>query len=457
MRKPEKIAINGNEMERTTVMAKFTFVGGIHPYDGKDLSKDKPIREILPKGEVVYPLSQHIGAPAQAIVTKGERVLAGQKIAESGGFVSAPIYASVSGTVKAVEPRRVVTGDMVMSIILDNDTRYESVPFAPKAPVEDMGREDILGCIREAGIVGMGGAGFPTHVKLSPREPEKIEYVIANCAECEPYLTSDYRRMLEEPEKLIGGLKILLRLFENAHGILAVEDNKPDCIELLRKLTKEESRISVKALKTKYPQGAERQLVFAATGRKINSTMLPADVGCVVNNVDSIVAVYRAVAEGRPLMERIVTVTGDAVAKPRNFRVRIGTNYSELIEAAGGFKVQPEKVVCGGPMMGFAMFDLNVPTTKTSTALLALTKDEVSAMEPGPCINCGRCVEVCPGRVIPSRLADYAEHFDEEAFLENNGMECCECGCCSFICPAKRPLTQEIKSMRKIQLARKKK
>ncbi|MDE6924429.1 MAG: electron transport complex subunit RsxC [Acetatifactor sp.] len=438
-------------------MAKFTFVGGIHPYDGKDLSKDKPIREILPKGEVVYPLSQHIGAPAQAIVTKGERVLAGQKIAESGGFVSAPIYASVSGTVKAVEPRRVVTGDMVMSIILDNDTRYESVPFAPKAPVEDMGREDILGCIREAGIVGMGGAGFPTHVKLSPREPEKIEYVIANCAECEPYLTSDYRRMLEEPEKLIGGLKILLRLFENAHGILAVEDNKPDCIELLRKLTKEESRISVKALKTKYPQGAERQLVFAATGRKINSTMLPADVGCVVNNVDSIVAVYRAVAEGRPLMERIVTVTGDAVAKPRNFRVRIGTNYSELIEAAGGFKVQPEKVVCGGPMMGFAMFDLNVPTTKTSTALLALTKDEVSAMEPGPCINCGRCVEVCPGRVIPSRLADYAEHFDEEAFLENNGMECCECGCCSFICPAKRPLTQEIKSMRKIQLARKKK
>lgn len=438
-------------------MAKFTFVGGIHPYDGKDLSKDKPIRDILPRGEAVYPLSQHIGAPAKAIVARGEKVLAGQKIAESGGYVSAPVYASVSGTVKAIEPRRVVTGDMVMSIILDNDNRYESVPFAPKAPLEDMSREDIIGCIREAGIVGMGGAGFPTHVKLSPKEPEKIDYVIANCAECEPYLTSDYRRMLEEPEKLIGGLKILLRLFENAHGILAVEDNKPDCIALLRKLTKEESRISVKALKTKYPQGAERQLIYAATGRKINSTMLPADVGCVVNNVDSVVAVYRAVIEGRPLIERIVTVTGDAVAEPQNFRVRIGTNYSELIEAAGGFREQPEKVICGGPMMGFAMFDMNVPTTKTSTALLALTKDEVSAMEPGPCINCGRCVEVCPGRVIPSRLADYAEHFDEAAFLENNGMECCECGCCSFICPAKRPLTQEIKSMRKIQLARKKK
>lgn len=438
-------------------MSKFTFVGGIHPYDGKDLSKNKPIRDILPRGEVVYPLSQHIGAPAQAIVAKGDRVLAGQKIAESSGFVSAPVYASVSGTVKAVEPRRVVTGDMVMSIVLDNDNQYESVTFVPWMPVENMTREDIISCIREAGIVGMGGAGFPTHVKLSPKEPEKIEYVIANCAECEPYLTSDYRRMLEEPEKLVGGLKILLRLFDNAHGILAVEDNKPDCIELLRKLTKEEPRISVKTLKTKYPQGAERQLIYAATGRKINSTMLPADAGCVVNNVDTVVAVYRAIVEGRPLIERIVTVTGDAVAEPCNFRVPIGTNYSELIEAAGGFKGKPEKVICGGPMMGFAMFDLNVPTTKTSTALLAFTKDEVSAMEPGPCINCGRCVEVCPGRVVPSRLADYAERFDEEAFLANHGMECCECGCCSFICPAKRPLTQEIKSMRKIQLAKRKK
>lgn len=438
-------------------MAKFTFVGGIHPYDGKDLSKDKPILDLLPKGEVVYPLSQHIGAPAKALVTKGDRVMAGQKIAESGAFVSAPIYASVSGTVKAIEPRRVVTGDMVMSIVLENDTQYESVTYAPVVSVDDMNKEDIIFCIREAGIVGMGGAGFPTHVKLSPKEPEKIEYVIANCAECEPYLTSDYRRMLEEPEKLIGGLRIILRLFENAHGILAVEDNKPDCIELLRKLTKDEPRISVKALKTKYPQGAERQLIYAATGRKINSTMLPADAGCVVNNVDTVVAVYRAIAEGHPLTERIVTVTGDAIADPRNFRVPIGTSYSELIEAAGGFKEQPEKVICGGPMMGFAMFEWNVPTTKTSTALLALTRDEVSAMEPGPCINCGRCVEVCPGRVIPSRLADYAEHFDEEAFLKNNGMECCECGCCSFICPAKRPLTQEIKSMRKIQLAKRKK
>lgn len=438
-------------------MARLTFLGGIHPYDGKDLSKDKPIADLLPNGEMVYPLSQHIGAPATPIVAKGDRVLVGQKIAESSGFVSAPVYASVSGTVKAIESRRVVTGDMVNSIVIENDGMYEDVGFYPEMPLEKMEREDILHCIQEAGIVGMGGAGFPTHVKLSPKNPDKMDYVIANCAECEPYLTSDYRRMLEEPEKLISGMKIVLRLFDHAQGILAVEDNKPDCIKVLKELTANESRITVKALKTKYPQGAERQLIYATTGRKICSKNLPADVGCIVNNVDTLVAVHRAVIEGKPLIERIVTVTGDAIQTPRNFRVRIGTSYKELLEAAGGFKGEPEKIVCGGPMMGFAMFDLNVPTTKTSTALLAFSKDQVALMEPGPCINCGRCVEACPGRVIPSQLAEYAEYGDEEAFVKNNGMECCECGCCSFVCPAKRPLTQQIKSMRKVQLAKRKK
>lgn len=438
-------------------MAKLTFVGGIHPYDGKELSKDKPIQEILPKGELVYPLSQHIGAPAKPVVKKGDRVLTGQLIAERGGFVSAPIYASVSGTVKTIEPRRVVTGDLVESIVIENDGMYEESSFYPVAPVNKLTKQEILDIIRDAGIVGMGGAGFPTYVKLMPKEPEKIRYVIANCAECEPYLTSDYRRMLENPEMLIGGLKIVLKLFENATGVLAVEDNKPDCIRLLKELTKEEKRITVKALKTKYPQGGERTLIYAVTGRQVHSSMLPADVGCIVNNVDTLCAVYRAVVQGRPLMERIVTVTGDAVANPRNFKVRIGTCYQDLLEAAGGWKQEPEKIICGGPMMGFAMFDLNVPTTKTSTALLGLTLDEVSLMEPGPCINCGRCVEVCPGRVVPSRLADDAEHFDEEAFLKHEGMECCECGCCSYVCPAKRQLTQEIKSMRKIILSKRKK
>lgn len=437
-------------------MAKLTFVGGIHPYDGKDLSKDKPIKAVLPKGDLVYPLSQHIGAPAKPIVEKGDHVLTGQKIAEAGAFVSAPIYATVSGTVKAIEPRRVVTGDNVMSIIIENDGLYDEVEYPEMKPLEEMSREEIIELVKEAGIVGMGGAGFPTFIKLSPKEPEKIDYVIVNCAECEPYLTSDYRRMLEEPEKLVQGLKVSLQLFDYAKGILAVEDNKPDCIELLKKLTKDEERISVKALKTKYPQGAERQLIYATTGRKINSTMLPADVGCVVNNVDTVVAIYNAVIEGKPLMNRIVTVTGDAIADPRNFIVRIGTNYHELIEEAGGFKKDPVKIVSGGPMMGFGIFDLDVPTTKTASALLCLTEDDVSMMEPGPCINCGRCVEVCPGRIVPRLLADYAENYNEEAFLAHDGMECCECGCCSYVCPAKRPLTQTIKSMRKMQLAKKK-
>lgn len=438
-------------------MAKLTFVGGIHPYDGKELSKDKPIKAVLPKGDLVYPLSQHIGAPAKPIVEKGEHVLTGQMIAEAGGFVSAPIYATVSGTVKAIEPRRVVTGDNVMSIVIENDGKYEEVEYPAGKPLEEMTKAEIIERVKNAGIVGMGGAGFPTFIKLSPKEPEKIEYVIANCAECEPYLTSDYRRMIEEPEKLVEGLKISLRLFDNARGILAVEDNKPDCVEILKKLTKDEPRISVKALKTKYPQGAERQLIFATTGRKINSSMLPADAGCVVNNVDTIVAIYHAVIEGKPLKNRIVTVTGDAIADPRNFIVRIGTNYHELIEEAGGFKKEPVKIISGGPMMGFGIFDLDVPTTKTASALLCLTEDDVSKMEPSACINCGRCVEVCPSRILPRMLADYAENYNEEAFLSHDGMECCECGCCSYVCPAKRPLTQTIKSMRKMQLAKKKK
>ena len=438
-------------------MALLTFKGGIHPDDGKSLAKDKAIVDVKPKGDLVYPVSQHIGAPANPVVAVGDHVLKGQMIAEAGGFVSAPIYASVSGTVKAIAPHLNPTGGRVNSIVIENDGEYKEVEYPAVTPLEDMSKEDILNAIGTAGVVGMGGAGFPTKVKLSPKEPEKIDYIIANCAECEPYLTSDYRRMMEEPDKLIGGLKIILKLFDNAHGILAVEDNKPDCISLLKQMTKNDPQITVKALKTKYPQGAERQLIYATTGRKINSSMLPADVGCIVDNVDTVVAIYRAVTEGRPLMERIITVTGDAVANPRNFRVPIGMSYQELLDVAGGFKQDPEKIICGGPMMGFAMFDLNVPTTKTSTALLALTQDDVSAMEPSPCINCGRCVEACPGRIVPSLLATYAEHFDEESFVEHNGMECCECGCCSFVCPAKRPLTQEIKSMRKIQLAKKKK
>ena len=438
-------------------MARLTFKGGIHPYEGKELSKDKPIRDVVPGKEMVYPLSQHIGAPSNPIVTPGQRVLKGEKIAEANGFVSVPIYASVSGIVRGVEKRLTVTGDRVDAIVIDNDDLYECAPPMAVKPIEEMTREDILTLIREAGIVGMGGAGFPTHVKLSPKEPEKINYVIANCSECEPYLTSDYRRMLEVPERLVAGLKIILLLFEHAKGILAVEDNKPDCIKKLKELTIDEPRISVKVVKTKYPPGSERQLIYATTGRAINASMLPADAGCIVNNVDTICAVFAAVIEGHPLMYRIVTVTGDAIENPQNFCVPVGTDYAQLIEEAGGFKSEPAKIISGGPMMGFALFDLHVPVTKTSSALLCMTTDEVARWKPTACIKCGKCVEICPSRLMPSKLADFAEHHDDEKFEKYNGLECVECGSCSYICPAKRQLVQSIKATRRTILANKKK
>lgn len=438
-------------------MTRTTFAGGIHPYEGKELSKDKPIQDILPGKELVFPLSQHIGAPAVPIVEVGDRVLAGQQIARAEGYVSACICASVSGTVRAIEPRRVVTGDMVQSIIIENDEKYEEFSIREPNSWKEMTGEEIISYIRRAGIVGMGGAGFPTHVKLSVKKPEKIEYVIVNCAECEPYLTSDYRRMVEEPDKILQGLQIVLSLFPNAKGILAIEDNKEDCIKLFKEKTVDEARILVKKLKTKYPQGAERSLIYAVTKRKLDSSRLPADVGCVVNNADTIVAIYTAVTKARPLTERIVTITGDAIRNPGNFRVKIGMNYNELVEAAGGFKKEPEKIISGGPMMGFSIFELAVPATKTTSALVCLTKDEVSLLEPTACINCGRCLEACPARLMPNKLADLAAGHREEEFQNYYGMECVECGCCSYVCPAKRYLAQNIKSMRRLLLGKKKK
>lgn len=438
-------------------MALLTFKGGIHPDDGKELAKGSEIVDLKPTGNLVYPVSQHIGAPAAPVVKVGDVVLKGQKIAEAGGFVSAPIYASVSGTVKAIEPHLNPTGGTVNSIVIENDGEYKEVEYPETKPLEEMSKEEILNAIGEAGVVGMGGAGFPTKVKLSPKEPDKIDYVIANCAECEPYITADYRCILETPEKLVGGMKVVLKLFDNAKGIFGVEDNKPDCIAKLKELTKDEPRMEVVSLKTKYPQGGERQLIYATTGRAINSAMLPADAGCVVDNVATMISIYQAVVEGKPSMERVVTVSGDAVEKPGNFRVPFGMNQAELVEAAGGFKSEPEKLISGGPMMGFAMFTLDVPVTKTSSAILGFTRDQASKFESTACINCGRCVDACPSRLIPSRLADYAEHHDEEAFAAHEGLECMECGCCSFVCPAKRQLKQAIGSMRKIALANRKK
>ncbi len=438
-------------------MAFLTFRGGVHPYDGKELSKEKPVRELLPGKELVYPLSQHIGAPAKPIVAKGDHVLAGQKIAEMGGFVSANIHASVSGTVKEIKKVRNNVGSMVDAIVVENDEKYETVEFQKADSLENLSKEEILDRIKEGGVVGMGGAGFPTHVKLAPKEPEKIEYVLVNGAECEPYLTSDYRRMLEQPEWIIGGLKCILKLFDNAKGYICIEDNKPDCIAKMTEMVKGEQKIEVRTLKTKYPQGAERCLIYAVSGREINSSMLPADAGCVVDNIDTVCAVYRAVMAGEPVMDRIVTVTGEAVADPCNFKAKMGTSFADLLEAAGGFKQPAKKIISGGPMMGFAMFDYHVPVVKTSSAMLCMTEDDISEKESTACINCGRCVNACPARLVPSRLATYSEHGQAELFEKHHGMECVECGCCSFVCPAKRPLTQSMRSMRKMVMANRRK
>lgn len=439
-------------------MGKATFRGGVHPYDGKELSADKPTVVLLPKNDMVYPMSQHIGAPSVPIVTVGERVLTGQKIADAAGFISACVCSSVSGTVKEIKPWLTASGALSQSIIIENDFLYETVDdFGQKRDYTELSKQEIREIIKEAGIIGMGGAGFPTHVKLTPKNEADIDTIIVNGSECEPYLTSDYRMMLEEGERLVGGLKVILQLFDNAKGVIAIEDNKPDCIERISRLVEGEERIQVLAVRTKYPQGAERQLIYAATKRKVNSSMLPADVGCIVNNVDTVISIYMAVAETTPLIRRIVTVTGDAVVNPQNFNVRTGTLYREILEAAGGVKQRPEKIISGGPMMGMAVFSLDFPVTKSSSALLAFIKDPMDLVPQGPCIRCGRCISVCPSKIIPKMMMDCSDNFDDTGFEKLNGMECMECGCCTYVCPAGRMMTQSFKQSRRSILQNRKK
>ena len=431
-------------------MGKGTFSGGLHIYDGKELSKDKPIIKLEPKGELVFPMSQHIGAPAKPVVAVGDTVLVGQRIGEADGFVSAHIISSVSGTVKAVEPRLTANGTKALSVVVENDNEYKTVEgFGAKRNAKELSAKEIKEIIKDAGIVGMGGAGFPTHVKLSPKNDRDIEYILVNGAECEPYLTSDYRLMLEEPEKLVGGLRIILQLFENATGLICIEDNKPAAIAVLNELVKNDKNIKIATLKTKYPQGSERKLIYAATGRKINSSMLPSDAGCIVQNVDTVCSIYRAVAEGTPLTRRIITVSGEAVKEPQNFNVRIGSSYAELTEAAGGFTEEPKKLISGGPMMGIALYTLEVPIIKTSSALLAFAEDEVAELETTACIRCGRCVSVCPSKLVPQKLMEAAERHDGGTYEAIAGMECYECGSCTYVCPAGRRLTQAFRQTKR--------
>lgn len=432
-------------------MGLATFRGGVHPFEGKELSMDRAVTVLKPtSGEMVYPLSQHIGAPAKAIVKVGDEVLVGQKIAEAGGFISAVVVSSVSGKVKKIEPRVTAGGAKSISIVIENDGLYTAVEgLGEDRDATKLSKQEIRDIVREAGIVGLGGAGFPTNVKLTPKDESKIDYVIVNGAECEPYLTCDYRMMIEEPERLVGGLKVMLQLFENAKAVIGVENNKPKAIEKLRALVKDEPKITVEPLRTKYPQGGERSLIYAVTGREINSSMLPADAGCVVDNVNTVMAIYDAVCKRTPILERVITVTGDAVKEPQNFKVRTGMNYNDIIEAAGGFVGEPKKILSGGPMMGQAMYTTDVPVTKNSSSLTCFLEDEVEKNPESPCIRCGRCGEVCPEFLVPVLMMQTCMAGNSEGYEKLYGMECIECGSCSYICPARRPLTQAFKQMKR--------
>ena len=412
---------------------------------------DRAVTVLKPtSGEMVYPLSQHIGAPAKAIVKVGDEVLVGQKIAEAGGFISAVVVSSVSGKVKKIEPRVTAGGAKSISIVIENDGLYTAVEgLGEDRDATKLSKQEIRDIVREAGIVGLGGAGFPTNVKLTPKDESKIDYVIVNGAECEPYLTCDYRMMIEEPERLVGGLKVMLQLFENAKAVIGIENNKPKAIETLRALVKDEPKITVEPLRTKYPQGGERSLIYAVTGREINSSMLPADAGCVVDNVNTVMAIYDAVCKRTPILERVITVTGDAVKEPQNFKVRTGMNYNDIIEAAGGFVGEPKKILSGGPMMGQAMYTTDVPVTKNSSSLTCFLEDEVEKNPESPCIRCGRCGEVCPEFLVPVLMMQTCMAGNSEGYEKLYGMECIECGSCSYICPARRPLTQAFKQMKR--------
>lgn len=423
-------------------MGKLTFKHGIHPNYHKEITQDLPI-EKLPQGkEFVFPMLQHIGVPAVPIVKKGDYVYSGDLIGRADGFVSANIHSSVSGTVKAVEKRMTFKGVKELCVVIESDllnTQQEH-----QAVEEPFTKEVLINQMKEMGVVGLGGATFPTHVKYSIPDGKEVDYILVNGAECEPYLTSDHRVLLERGEEVVKGLQLLLDVFPKAQGIIGIEDNKRDAYEHIKNLCSN-SPIQVQLLHTKYPQGSEKQFIYALTQRIVPTGKLPIDVGCVVNNVDTIWAIYKAVIKNEPVFSRIITVSGEGVKKPCNLRVRLGTSFREVLNYAGVDLEKTVKIIAGGPMMGIAISDIDIPVTKATSAILCFTQKEVHMYEATSCISCGKCVEVCPMELVPSRLQKHADKERLEEFKKEYGMSCIECGCCSYICPAKRELVQSIR------------
>lgn len=423
-----------------------TFEQGIHPCYNKEATASKSLKHAQLPEEVVIPLAQHIGAPCDPLVEVGDKVKVGQKIGDSNSFVSAPVHASISGEVTNISPVTTADGSENLAITIASDgqdTLHESVK--PKRNLDSLSPQELRNIVREAGIVGLGGATFPSHVKVSIPEDKNVDTVILNGAECEPYLTVDHRTMVEMSDAVIYGLKLIMKMSDAKQGYIGIEVNKPDAIEEMRKAVKNESNIEVISLEVKYPQGAERQLIDACLDREVPSGGLPLDVGVVVNNIGTAVAMTDAIKNGRPLVQRTVTVTGAGIQNPQNLVFRLGTKIEDLIEQCGGFKGEIGKVIMGGPMMGAAQHSTDIPATKGTSGVLVFQEDEVDEFESSHCIRCARCVDVCPAFLMPVTLSKVAQT-DMVAKLDDyNAMDCIECGSCSYVCPAKIPLLHWIR------------
>lgn len=427
-------------------MALPTFKRGIHPPDKKELSKNAPITTAKIPKRVFVPLSQHIGAPCKPCVSIGQVVKKGELIGSPEGFVSAGVHSPVAGKVIAFADYPTAIGRLTQCVVIENDMSEEWTILKDNPDYDTLSPDEMRQKVKDAGIVGMGGATFPSHVKLSPPKEKPADIVIINGAECEPYLTADYRLMLERPEDIVMGLKFLMKIVNAQQGFIGIENNKPDAVVTMQNAVKSEPNIEVLALEVKYPQGAEKMLIKACTGREVPPRKLPMDVGVVVHNVGTAVAVYEAIRYGKPLIERVVTVTGEGIKEPKNLLARVGTLVSELVAECGGLSPDTVKVISGGPMMGFALFSLDVPITKGTSGITALTAKEASKVDGyGPCIRCGRCIEACPMGLMPSLLSVYSEKGFYEDAKEYNLFDCFECGCCTYVCPSKRPIVQFVR------------